>query len=108
MNYYDQNDSPIYIPSSNQDAFIRRGYYGGHADTYKPYVMKTFAMPGGKPVWHGNLEGLELDDMFGFIEAYVVCPTTITLLAHSCHTKSKIIHYFSQRGNFGVYITAKS
>lgn len=93
MNYYDQNDSPIYIPSSNQDAFIRRGYYGGHADTYKPYgenidyydvnslypyVMKTFAMPGGKPVWHGNLEGLELDDMFGFIEAYVVCPTTIT------------------------------
>lgn len=71
MNYYDQNDSPIYIPSSNQDAFIRRGYYGGHADTYKPYgeniyyydvnslypyVMKTFAMPGGKPVWHGNLE----------------------------------------------------
>lgn len=28
---------PIYIPSSNQDAFIRRGYYGGHADTYKPY-----------------------------------------------------------------------
>jgi hypothetical protein len=40
--------------------------------------MKTFAMPGGKPVWHGNLEGLELDDMFGFIEAYVVCPTTIT------------------------------
>ena len=29
MNYYDQNDSPIYIPSSNQDAFIRRGYYGG-------------------------------------------------------------------------------
>ena len=40
--------------------------------------MKTFAMPGGKPVLHGNLEGLELDDMFGFIEAYVVCPTTIT------------------------------
>lgn len=93
MNYYDQNDSPIYIPSSNQDVFIQRGYYGGHADTYKPYgqniyyydvnslypyVMKTFAMPGGKPVWHGNLEGLELDDMFGFIEAYVVCPTTIT------------------------------
>jgi hypothetical protein len=37
MNYYDQNDSPIYIPSSNQDAFIRRGYYRGHADTYKPY-----------------------------------------------------------------------
>lgn len=93
MKYYEKNGWPIYIPSSNQDAFIRRGYYGGHADTYKPYgdnlyyydvnslypfVMKTFPMPGGKPVWHGNLEGLELDNMFGFIEAYVVCPTTIT------------------------------
>lgn len=93
MKYYDQNGWPIYIPSSNQDAFIRRGYYGGHADTYKPYgdnlyyydvnslypfVMKTFPMPGGKPVWHGNFEGLELDNMLGFIEAYVVCPTTIT------------------------------
>ena len=33
----DKNGWPIYIPSSNQDAFIRRGYYGGHADTYKPY-----------------------------------------------------------------------
>jgi hypothetical protein len=31
---------------------------------------------GGKHVWHGNLEGLELGDMFGFVEAYVVCPTT--------------------------------
>lgn len=93
IKYYDHKGCPIYIPSSNQDAFIRRGYYGGHADTYKPYgenlyyydvnslypfIMKTFAMPGGKPVWHGNLEGLELDNMCGFIEAYVVCPSTIT------------------------------
>lgn len=90
--YYDQEGWPIYIPSCNQDAFIRRGYYGGHADTYKPYgenlyyydvnslypfVMKTFAMPGGKPVWHSNLEDLELDEIFGFIEAYVICPSTI-------------------------------
>ncbi|CAB4280624.1 unnamed protein product [Prunus armeniaca] len=29
-------------------------------------------MPGGVPVWHGNLEGKDLDSMFGFIEAYVV------------------------------------
>lgn len=32
-------------------------------------------MPGGKPEWKGNLEGLE--DLFGFFEAYVVCPQTI-------------------------------
>jgi hypothetical protein len=79
----------------NEDSFtffIRRSYYGGHADTYKPsgedlyyydvnslypFVMKEFPMPGGVPVWHRNLEGQDLDSMFGFIEAYVVCPKTI-------------------------------
>ncbi|KAK4412074.1 DNA polymerase [Sesamum alatum] len=35
-------------------------------------------LPGGKPVWHGNLVGKDLDDsLFGFIEAYVECPNTI-------------------------------
>ena len=34
-------------------------------------------MPGGEPVWHSNLESKNLDSMFGFIEAYVVCPKTI-------------------------------
>lgn len=37
MRYYNEEGWPIYIPSSNQDSFIRRGYYGGHAETYKPY-----------------------------------------------------------------------
>ncbi|KAL2505782.1 DNA-directed DNA polymerase [Abeliophyllum distichum] len=92
MNYYDPNSFPIHIPSRNEDTFIRRGYYGGHADVYKPYgenlvyydvnslypyIMTTFDMPGGVPVWHGNLEGKELSDLYGFIEAYVVCPRTI-------------------------------
>ena len=63
---------PIYIPNKNEDSFIRRAYYGGHTDTYKPYgedlyyydvnslypfVMKEFPMPGGVPVWHRNLDG---------------------------------------------------
>lgn len=43
-----------------------------------PYIMKTFPMPGGVPVWHGNLEGQELSNLYGFIEASVVCPRTIT------------------------------
>lgn len=34
-------------------------------------------MPGGLPVWHGNLRGKDLDSIFGFIEAYVECPKTI-------------------------------
>ncbi|KAF3433475.1 hypothetical protein FNV43_RR24577 [Rhamnella rubrinervis] len=41
-----------------------------------PFVMKEFPMPGGVPVWHGNLDGMDSDSMFGFIEAYVVCPKT--------------------------------
>jgi len=92
MCYYDYNHSPIYMPNRNEDTFIRRGYYGGHADSYipygenlyyydvnslYPYVMKTFPMPGGKAVWKRNLEGEELNNIFGFIEAYVETPPTI-------------------------------
>jgi hypothetical protein len=92
MKYYDASNWPIYIPNMNEDSFIRRAYYGGHTDTYKPYgedlyyydvnslypfIMKESPMPGGEPVWHSNLDGKDLDSMFGFIEAYVVCPKTI-------------------------------
>jgi len=88
MCYYDYNKSPIYIPNRNEDSFIRRGYYGGHADAYipygenlyyydvnslYPYIMKTFPMPGGKPVWKRDLKGESLDNFFGFIEAYGLC-----------------------------------
>ncbi|XLR65359.1 hypothetical protein S83_016031, partial [Arachis hypogaea] len=56
--------------SQVQDTFIRRGYYGGHSDVYKPhgenlfyydvnslypFVMKTLPMPGGEPKWYRNL-----------------------------------------------------
>lgn len=92
LKYYDASNWPIHIPNKNEDSFIRRAYYGGHTDAYKPYgenlyyydvnslypfVMKEFPMPGGVPVWHRNLEGMDLDSMFGFIEAYVECPKTI-------------------------------
>lgn len=92
MKYYDASNWPIHIPNKNEDSFLRRAYYGGHTDAYKPYgedlyyydvnslypfVMKEFPMPGGVPVWHGNLDGKDLDSMFGFIEAYVECPKTI-------------------------------
>lgn len=88
--YYDDKNKAIYIPNRNQDSFIRRGYYGGHTDTYIPYgkelyyydvnslypfVMKEFPMPGGKPVWHRDLTKMRLEDMFGFIEAFIICPS---------------------------------
>ncbi|XP_031097018.1 uncharacterized protein LOC116001274 [Ipomoea triloba] len=92
MKYYDEKRFPIHIPNRNEDTFIRRGYYGGHTDAYipsgenlyyydvnslYPFIMKTYPMPGGVPVWRGNLEGERLDDLFGFIEALVVCPSDI-------------------------------
>nr|YP_009675519.1 DNA polymerase [Sophora flavescens]QDD68274.1 DNA polymerase [Sophora flavescens] len=116
--YYDQENWPIYIPNRNEDTFIRRGYYGGHADAYKPqgenlfyydvnslypYIMKSFPMPGGKPVWHGHLQDQDLDHLFGFIEAYVECPITITrpFLPYRCE-KTKVLIF--PTGKFvGVY-----
>lgn len=92
MSYYDPLKFPIHIPSENEDRFIRRGDYGGHAEVYiphgenlyyydvnslYPFIMKTFPMPGGHPVWHSSLQGQDLDSLYGFIEAYVVCPKTI-------------------------------
>ena len=92
MKYYDTSHFPIYIPNKNEDSFIRNAYYGGHSDVYiphgkdlyyydvnslYPFIMKEFPMPGGDPVWHRNLGGMELDSLFGFIQAYVVCPKTI-------------------------------
>eukprot|EP00253_Pinus_taeda_P008177 PITA_08177 len=93
MRYYDPKSWPIHMPSRNEDTFIRCCYYGGHVDVYipygkklyyydvnslYPYIMKTCHMPGGVPIWHGDLEGQELSNLYGFIEAYVVCPSTIT------------------------------
>ena len=92
LRYYNDEIFPIHIPNQNEDTFIRKAYYGGHTDSYKPYgenlyyydvnslypfVMKEYPMPCGKPVWYSNLEDMDIDSMLGFIEAYVVCPKTI-------------------------------
>ena len=92
--FYDPKSWPICIPNGNEDTFIRRGYYGGHADAYKPkgenlyyydvnslypFIMQKYDMPGGIPVWHNKLYESEKDlsELYGFIEAYVSCPSTI-------------------------------
>lgn len=116
--YYDDQKIPIYIPSRNEDTFIRRGYYGGHADAYiprgenlyyydvnslYPYIMKSYPMPCGKPVWHGNLVSYDLDNLFGFIEAYVECPITMKrpFLPYKCK-KTHVLKF--PTGKFvGVY-----
>lgn len=90
--FYDEKKFHIHIPNRNEDTFIRRGYYGGHTDAYKhfgenlfyydvnslyPFIMKEYPMPGGKPVWDGNLVDKDIDCLFGFIEAFVSCPSSI-------------------------------
>jgi len=90
--FYDPIKTPISIPNANVDSFIRRGYYGGHSDVYKPigdnlfyydinslypYVMKKYPMPIGKGKWATNLYDKNLDELFGFIDAAVVCPYNI-------------------------------
>lgn len=90
--YYDIQSFPIHKPNRNMDTFIRRGYYGGHAEVYKPYgtnlyqydinslypyVMKTFDLPSGVPVWRDKLMNEPLTNLFGFIEAVVECPSSM-------------------------------
>lgn len=92
MKYYNDSIFPIHIPNQSEDQFIRKGYYGGHADAYTPFgenlfyydvnslypfIMKEYEMPGGDPVWHGDLNNRELDALCGFIMAYVTCPDTL-------------------------------
>lgn len=78
--FYDDQKWPIHIPNLNQDSFIRLGYYGGHTDVYEPigsnlsiyninsfypYIMATYDMPGGNPLCHGNLGNKKLEDLYG-------------------------------------------
>lgn len=70
-----------------------------------PFVMKDNPMPIGKPKWFGNLCNWELDNLFGFVEAYVVCPEGIKrpLLPYRCNERGVLI--FPTGKFFGVYYT---
>lgn len=51
--------------------------------------MKTFSMPIGKPIWSPDLHSTNIDDLFGFIEAYVVCPE---------HINNPVLPYRDEKG----------
>lgn len=89
MHFYDKDKHPIAVPHRTAEEFIRRAYFGGHTDVYKPhgfdlyyydvnslypYVMKESPMPIGPAIWESNLKKKPLEDLYGFIEAIVVCP----------------------------------
>ena len=60
-------------------------------------------MPDGKPVWHGHLEGQDLNNLFGFIEAYVECPPHITRPFLPYKDKKKGTLLFATGKFVGVY-----
>ncbi|KAM7460644.1 hypothetical protein LguiB_036035 [Lonicera macranthoides] len=119
MWYYDHNKWSIHIPSVNEDKFIRHGYYGGRSECFipygndlyyydvnslYPYIMLSCDMPGGKPVWEGNLENRELSELYGFIEAYVECPDTISRPFLPYRSKEGMLLY--PTGKFvGIYFS---
>ncbi|KAK9950779.1 hypothetical protein M0R45_006248 [Rubus argutus] len=68
--------------------------------------MKMFPMPGGVPVWGGNLKDQELSNLYGFIDAYAECPPTITrpFIPYRDHNNSLL---FPKGGFVGVYFSGK-
>lgn len=118
-NYYDPIKNPISIPNANVDSFIRRGYYGGHSDVYKPrgenffyydvnslypYAMKQYPMPIGKAKWATDLYKQNLDELFGFIDACVICPDYIKKPVLPRKDKDDLLIFGT--GNFrGVYFS---
>lgn len=72
-------------------SFIRCAYFGGHVDLYRPIAENAYVydinslypycmrldMPSGKPDWIPCCKGLALENLFGFIEADIICPKTI-------------------------------
>lgn len=90
--YYDPKAFPIHIPTHNEENFIRRGFYGGRSDVFKPYgenlypydvnsqypfIMASNPMAGGIQKWEGQLQDRALEELFGFVEAIIECPKTI-------------------------------
>ncbi|GKD24808.1 DNA polymerase-like protein [Tanacetum coccineum] len=37
LRYYNDEIFPIHIPNQNEDTFIKKAYYEGHTNSYKPY-----------------------------------------------------------------------
>lgn len=62
-------------------------------------------MPIGKPKWVGDLRYYDLDNLFGFVEAYIVCPEGIKrpLLPYRCTERGVLL--FPTGTFFGVYFT---
>jgi DNA polymerase type B, organellar and viral len=81
----------IPILTKDVDEFVRLGYYGGGTDLYKAYAtnLKYYdvnslyphamnnPMPHKLIRFHKNMDNINLDNFFGYIEVEVTCPTSM-------------------------------
>ena len=97
-------EEPIYILPSNIDNFIRNSYYGGGTDVYKAYGKNVYyydvnslypnamlkPMPLNLIKYHKNMDNINLNNFFGFIEVEVTCPANMLkpMLPFKCQGKT--------------------
>jgi hypothetical protein len=91
--FYDYSKNPIHYLSDNTEHFVRKGFYGGHVDVFKPFgenifwydvnSLYPFAMvdkqfPTGKPIYlKEGTHKLQLENLFGYFEATVYAPSSL-------------------------------
>nr|YP_010736377.1 DNA-directed DNA polymerase [Zygnema circumcarinatum]QKQ14707.1 DNA-directed DNA polymerase [Zygnema circumcarinatum]WEL36350.1 DNA-directed DNA polymerase [Zygnema circumcarinatum] len=117
LTHYYQEDT-IYSNGESNDAFIRKAYFGGHADIYKTLGQNTYVydvnslyaycmrkdMPVGRPRPLARCEGMPLSELFGFVDAVIECPKSIVRPFLPVRTETSGVIYPTGRFQ-GVYFS---
>jgi len=99
-------EDPIFILPSKIDNFIRNSYYGGGTDVYKGFAKLVYyydvnslypaamlnPMPYNLIKIHNNMDNINLENFFGFIEVEVLCPITMKRPVLPYHSNGKTIY----------------
>ena len=99
-------EDPIFILPSNIDNFIRNSYYGGGTDVYKGFSKLVYYydvnslypaamlndMPYNLIKIHKNMDNINLENFFGFIEVEVLCPIDMKRPVLPHHVNGKTIY----------------
>lgn len=84
-------DVDISILKGSEDNFIRKSYFGGHTDYYKPYITNCYyydinslypkamcePMPHKIIKYHNDLSNIKLNEFFGYCLAEITTPKNI-------------------------------
>ncbi|KAF6171997.1 hypothetical protein GIB67_029415 [Kingdonia uniflora] len=54
-----------------------KNLYYYNVNSLYPFIMKTYPMPCGTPVWNANMRGVDLSVTYGFIQTYIITPKNI-------------------------------